>query len=392
MAITALVVMLIGGVGAALAQAGFFERRVTRGMARAVCVVTAGDCWRDREPCAVGSTSDASSWNASVAILRFGDDRLALVERRSDGTYAVTLERAPKGGLGATGGAHVKVHLGGVDLAVGGEVTASLLARLGKGRTWIVGSEAEARSLVAAGGASRPPDVTYDDRAWLGAVGASLGIDAGGGDASADVAQGEVTFDQHWGTSTDRRTGRHTVFIDASWAAEGALLGGVLGLATEHQGEIYAIEVDASGRPLDLRVTAAGRFGGSRDLPAVVQPVAGLLAARGEGERRFEVTAHLDLTDARSLAAARDLVDAMKRKHARATPTRELRRLIDERGTIEARVLTEQASSDENGLEGGAHGVALGYARQVERRERQLVAATSRGLDGQWITRTDCVA
>jgi hypothetical protein len=29
---------------------------------------------------------------------------------------------------------------------------------------------------------------------------------------------------------------------------------------------------------------------------------------------------------------------------------------------------------------------------QLQQRSQQLLAATSRGLDGQWITRTDCVA
>jgi hypothetical protein len=387
-AVIALVATLLG-LGAALAQAGSVGRRVTREMARAVCVVSAGDCWRDREPCVLGAGSDATSWSAGIAIVRLGKDRLALVERRSDGTYAVTIETAPKGGLGATGGTHAKVHLGGVDVSVGGEVSASLLARLGGGRTWIVGSAAAAQALVAAGGAARAPDVTYKDRAWLSTLGASLGVGAPDGDAPVSLGHGEVSFDQRWGTSTDHRTGGRTVYIQASWSGEGSVLGDALPVAGGHQGEIYAIEYDATDRLVDLRVTATGDYTGSRDLPAVVQPVAGLLAAAGTG-RRFEVTAHLDLTDPRHLAATRDLITAIARKRARSVPSAALRRLIDERGTVEARVLAEQSTADDHGAEAAAGGIALGYGRHTEHHERRLLVATSRGLDGQWLTRTDC--
>lgn len=391
-AAVALVVVLLGGagLGVALAQAGFLERRVTRGMARAVCVVSAGDCWRDREPCVLASSGDASSWTASVSILRFGRDRLALVERRSDGTYAVTLEGAWKGGVGASGGSpRAKFKLKGIDFSAGAEVTAALLARLGDGRTWVVGSEAETRAIVAAGGAARAPDVTYDDRAWLSSLGLTLGADVFG--ESVEVAGGDVAFDQHWGVSTDRRTGRRTASIHASWSARGGLLGDVLGVSAGHEGDTIAIESDASGRPVDLRVTSTGRFGGSRDLPAVVQPVAGLLPAGG-GDRRYEVTAHLDLTDPRSLAAARELLAAIDDKDGRATPAPALRRLIEERGTFEARVLAGAVVSDDSGASGGLGTVAVGLEHHAERVDRQLLGATSRGLDGRWIPRTDCVA
>ncbi|MDX6715800.1 MAG: hypothetical protein QOH30_2358, partial [Baekduia sp.] len=43
LAVVALVATVLG-LGAALAQAGYVGRRVTREMARAVCLVGAGDC------------------------------------------------------------------------------------------------------------------------------------------------------------------------------------------------------------------------------------------------------------------------------------------------------------------------------------------------------------
>src|SRR4051812_49496052 len=183
-AVVALVATLLG-LGAALAQAGFVGRRVSREVARAICPVAHGDCRRDQEPCAVASSSDAHGWSASIAIVRLGRNRLAIVERRSDGTWAVTLEGAWKGGVGASGGTHAKVDLGGLDFTAGAEVTASLLARLGDGRTWVVGSEAQAQAVIAAGGLDRPADVTYSDRAWLSALGVAIGTEAFDGGASA---------------------------------------------------------------------------------------------------------------------------------------------------------------------------------------------------------------
>jgi hypothetical protein len=387
--IVALVAVLLG-VGAGVAQAGFLGRRVTREMARAYCLVSHGDCRRDQEPCVVGSASDGGGWSASVLVFRIGHDRLALVEQRSDGTYAVTLEGAWKGGVEASGGTHAKLNLKGMDFTAGAEVTASLLARLGDGRTWIVPSLDAARAVIAAGGAPRGPDVTYSDRAWLSSLGVSLGTDAFGGEASATAAEGKATSEQHWGTSTDHRTGHRTTSIHASWTAQGSLLGDVLGASAGHDGDVIAVEADADGRPLDLRITTTGAFGGSQDLPAVVQPVAGLLATADAEGRRYEVTAHLDLTDAGNLAAARGLLDAIAGKHARSTPSAALRRLLTEHGTIEARVLAERASSDGDGGQLAVDGVTIGLEHHAEQHERRLLAATSRGLDGQWITRTDC--
>jgi hypothetical protein len=385
--IVVLVAVLLG-LGAALAQAGFLGRRVTREMARAYCVVSHGDCRRDQEPCVVGAASDGSGWSASVAILRFGHDRLALVEQRSDGTYAVTLEGAWKGGLAAAGGNAAKLKLRGLDFTAGAEMTASILMRLGDGRTWIVGSATEARALIAAGGSARAPDLTYGDGAWLDALGATIGTDAFGGSVTA--AEGEATLERHWGTSTDHRTGHRTTSIHKSWSVQGSLLGDVLGASAGREGDVIAIEADAAGQPLDLRITSAGRYAGSQDLPGIVQPVAGLLATADAKNRRYEVTAHLDLTDARNLAAARSILDALVHKDAFATPTAALRRLVAERGTIEARIVAEDAKTGEEGASLDVRGVTVGLGRHSEHHDRRLLAATSRGLDGQWITRTDC--
>jgi hypothetical protein len=376
------------GLGAALAQAGYVGRRVTREMARAVCIVGSGDCARDREPCVVGSVENSQAVTVSLAILHLGEDGSALVEHRSDGTVAVTVEQGYALGVAAAGGARAELDAGGLDVTVGGEVTASLIARHGKGRTWIVGSDAEAKDLLDHLGDAPEPDAVSQAGDWEGAVGTSAGVS---GLVSLDAAHGALTFDHEAGAQVDRRTGHRTLYVQSSWTGEGGAGGGVLGVSGGHAGETYAVELDAAGRPLDLRVLAAGSFAGSRDLPGVVQPVVGLLENGTSSGRVYEVTAHLDLTDARNLAAARELLDAVARHHATAEPSQALRRVIDERGTVEARVLQQQSSSDDAGLHVALSWAQMGGKAHVEHRTQQLVAATSRGLDGQWLPRTDCV-
>jgi hypothetical protein len=386
LAVVALVATLLA-VGAALAQAGYVGRRVTREMARAICVVGAGDCARDREPCVVGAHGGGQAMTVDIVILRLGEDTFGLVERRSDGTFAVTVERGGTAGVGASEGLGAGFSLGGVDVSVGGEVAASLVARLGRGRTWIVGSAAEAQRLLEDQDGAPEPDVTSGDGSLTSSAEASLGVTAL---ADVDVAQGGLTFDRQAGWSVDRRTGHRTVYVQASWATTASAGGrGVLGLSGGE--ESYAVELDRTGRPVDLRVIAAGRFGGSRDLPAVAQPVAGLLAAGDGDDRAYEVTSHLDLTDATNLAAARDLLNAIAARRATAAPSQALRRRIAERGTVEARILAERSRTDGGSFHVNLHTFELGGRAEVRQRSQQLLAATSRGLDGQWLPRTDCV-
>jgi hypothetical protein len=386
LAVVALVATLLG-FGAALAQAGYIGRRVTREMARAICLVGAGDCERDREPCVTTSGTRAQAVSFDIGIVRLGEDGFALLERRSDGTIAVTIEQGGKAGVGAAAGVGAGFRLGGADASVGGEVTASMVARLGKGRTWIVDTEDQARELVERRGGARPPDITSGNGALTSGLGASGGVS---GLVELPAAQGSLTFDRQAGWRADRRTGHRTAYVQASWAASGSAGGqSVLGLSGG--GETFAVELDAAGRPLDLRVIATGRFGGSRDLPAVVQPVAGLLAAGAGSDRVYEVTSHLDLTDPANLGAARDLLDAIARRTAIAAPSQALRRRIDTRGTVEARILSQGSKSSGAGFHVTFDGLKIGGSAEIEQRSQQLLAATSRGLDGQWLTRTDCV-
>jgi hypothetical protein len=394
-AVVALVATLLG-LGAALAEAGFVGRRVTREMARALCLVSAGDCRRDQEPCVTRAQDGKSSLTFNALLVRLGSRSEALIEQRSDGTVAVTKVEGGVLGLEGGFGADAKMKALGIDLAVGGELQASALARRERGRTWIVPDWAAAQRLLGRlrplhGGAPRSPDIEYGGRDLAGAVSGSLAAD---GLVHLDAARGSLSFDRSSGTRIDRRTGRRTVFVQARADAQASLAGGVLGLSASTAGELYAVELDRAGRPVDLRVVAAGSFAGSADLPGVVAPVVGLLQAGTAEGRVFEVTAHLDLTDAENLAAARGLLDAVARRGWSTelpAASRALRRRLDERGTVEARVLESRSTSDDLAVH-GALGGKVGADVHAESTATRLIAAASRGLDGRWLVREDCVA
>lgn len=383
------VVALVGALlalGTGLAQADGVGRRVTREMARALCLVGDGDCRRDQEPCVQRADADRSSWTGALALFRLSHDRFALVEQRSDGTFAVTVGRTLSGGVEAQIGLHAAAHVGGLDVSAGGTVAASILARLDDARTWMAGSEGEVRTILADGGASRPADRTSGDRAWLSSVGATLGADAL---LHLDAASATLTFDQHAGTVTDHRTGRRTIYVDAQTSGTATALAGVLASSTRDVREVYAVELSPSGRPLALQITATGPLSGSRDLPAVVQPVVGRLEAPGAD--RYEVTATLDLNDPAALQAAAGLLDAIAHRRGRAEPSVALRELVASSGTVEARILATDQTSDQTGAEATVVGRLAALDHATEHREQRLLAAASRGLDGQWIAREDCV-
>jgi hypothetical protein len=389
LAVVVLVVVMLG-LGAALAQAGYVGRRVTREMARAICLVGNGDCRRDQESCVVGSQATRQGMTVHLLLVRLGEDKLGVIEERSDGSFAVTLEDGIKGGLEASDGLKADFHVGKLGLSVGGEVTAALMARVGRGRTWIAGSRAEAQRILEQEGAGRPPDATSGSGAWDSSVDVDAGVEGSG--SGVDVARAGIGFDREAGWRVDRRSGHRIAYVQASVTGSAAVNGNVLGLSGDGR-ETYAVEYDETGRPVDLRVIATGSFAGSRDLPTVVEQVAGLLATdAGGGERGYEVTGHLDLTDAGNLVAVRGLLNAIAARQATVAPERALRRRIDEHGTVQARILASQSEEQEASFDVTGGPVRFGADVQILQRSQQLQAAASRGLDGQWITRTDCVA
>lgn len=391
--VTAVAVLL--AVGAALAQAGDLGRVVSRQLARAYCVVRGGDCERDREPCVVRSYSSSSGLVVRLLVLTLGGDRKALVERLSDGTTRIT--RLNGGRIGGTVGVGGSLRVG--KLGVGAELTASATVRPEGGNTWIVRSDDEARRIVAAmrdDRPLRPPDMRSAAIATELDGGGRLyaGMMKGGKPKPTVAVRGGLEFDRNDTVSVDRRTGRRVIAVAANITAHAGLLTGKrerLGTgATAGSGdETYAIELDASGRPIDLQVTAL-----TTAVPAIARSYAGQLAAGdgSGGRRRYVTTAHLDLTDPVNLALTRDFLRSMRGslKHPLPELGDRLREQIDGQAQIEARAYDQDES-------GGTHlaatisaGVRLGASYDSAGSSTRLVAAASRGLDGQWLVREDC--
>ncbi len=153
------------------------------------------------------------------------------------------------------------------------------------------------------------------------------------------------------------------------------------------------IEVDARGRPVALSLLETGELRGSGDLPAAVQEAAGLLAAAGEGTRRFEVERHLDLTVPANLVAARAVLaavgDPMRLRDATA-PGAALRRRIAEDAVVHARVYAVEARSHGVDL-AAALGIGAGVEATHEVVTARLLAAATRGIGGRWARRADCL-
>jgi hypothetical protein len=403
-----LLVALLFGLGAAMAQAGFLGRRVTREMARAMCVVRSGDCERDREPCAVSSDGHRGRVAVHLAVVKLGGGTVAVLEQRSDGTVAVTRGTTALLGIEAGLGAARDVSLAGISASTAAALTASYTSNGEQARTWIVESPQAARRLIeslrprqmavtgrgatplaAPGPAPPPPDITYRQISTEAAINA--GLQATAGDDDVQLVAADLRFPKTAGTRIDHRTGHRTIYVQLASSAK-LDVRGVLGLSHADGGERYAVELDAQGRPVDLQVQATGRFGGSTDLPDVAQPIAGLLAHGSADGRVYEIDAHLDLTDPENLAAARGLINAMSFHFGSpAAASQALRRRLDEQGTVEARVLRQTDDTQEHALQSPL-GPRVGIAWGHEDRSTELLAATSRGLDGNWVPRTDCVA
>ena len=400
-----LVALIAGALlaGSVLAQAPFAAGAVGRQFARALCIVRAGDCDRPLEPCVVSASTRDTGLSVSLVVVDLGGGRVATVERRSDGTYLVSVGNRFSGGLFLSAGVGLKGEAGGGGAGADVAGRVQLATAISRGRGWIVRSQAEADELLARSASSaaissgragpggprtphRPmpePDVVYRER---------------GDDLDADLslvlakakATGGVSVDGRSLERTDRRTGERTIsFTPDTVSLTGKL--SLLGSASRRirGGEGYRLVLDAAGRPVDLQIHSV-----SRELPDIARPFGAML--EGAGRRRpdsYETTAHLDLTDPVSLAAASVLL----RRPARYSQEdeRALTRLherIEQEGTVEVRGLRTEQGGGPYSLSAST-GIGRVGARALRTTgSSRLVTAASRGLDGSWHPRDDCVS
>ncbi|MEA2287074.1 MAG: hypothetical protein QOJ21_3117 [Solirubrobacteraceae bacterium] len=409
-----LLVAVVAGAGTAVAagaSGGDIAPAVTRQFIRALCKVTGGDCDRDRAPCPTHSKSERRGATVTIAIVKLGRHHMLLREERSDGTVALTLVEEDQGGVEAGTGVKAALSLGRSKIAVGGEARAAALVKAGSGSTWITKGEetamlearlrahfdaAPAKPLLPGFAAERvlptlrAPDETFGDRGLdvSGHAGASRGARAADvGISAADTA----------GSRVDTATGRRMFYLrrrnsaSASVAAKGATGEGAGASATE-----YAVTVDRDGRPVTLTVIDTGTLSGSMDLPPRLQPLAGALAVPTRGNRAWVTESHLDLSEPDNLAAAQQLVAQLRAPRPRlgglVDVPEALERALEERAVINARTYSMSGSSYGGQLAGRVGGV--GAAVDITANETEsahLVAAMTRGGDGRWRRRDDCL-
>ena len=393
-----LVVVVLGAAGAAADGSGI-PQSVDHQIERALCIVRGGECQQDRAPCSVDSGRRETAASARVLVFKVGGDKTVIRDERSDGTIAITVAYGRQSGFELAEGVHLAVSLGHGGIGLGGELTASAVATSEHGYTWIVRDPRAADALVGRLGVSRrtlerqvvagdlqPPAQRYDQGGF--AVGGGAARRGGAIElSSADVS----------GVRIDARTGRRTLYVqrtvdgalsltNAGWGATGS----------QRSRERYAITYDPSGRPVDLMVMTTGKYRVSMDLPARVQPAVGLLSAPTGGSRMYVEETHLDLTDPESLRVAGAFMDEVRHPRgidaASVAIADALRRRLDTVGVVHAR--TYDAGESRYGADAsiGVKGIRIGgqFSHTIE--DSHLVAATTRGLDGVWRKRTDCLA
>lgn len=396
-------VALTAGTGVAMAKAPQLLGAVTGQMLRALCIVTAGDCDRDRAPCVVGSDKKTISGKVSVAVFELGHDQVALVEERSDGRFDVTIVDGWNPGTQFSVGVELKIPKTG--LAFDGELRAAVLAHRRKGRTWTVEDADAASRLVdrlsgldaallpslVDGGTDREPEVSYEESGWSTTIGAGGTI----GDHGVTLALRAEDFE---GARRNHRTGHRTHYLKRAQVMGAALEGTVSGKADGEAVHVWAIETDETGRPVDLMILETGEFRGTMSLPSPAAEVAGLLGVPGRHAERYEVERHLDLTVDANLRAAMAFIARVVGPFKGSDPFADrvpvsdaLRDRLDRSATIHTRTYATDHSSQDEGASIAA-GLKLGAQYETSTHTSRLLAALTRGPNGIWQERTDCVA
>ena len=407
-----LLVALVGGAAATVAASGGSDiaRAVPREIVRALCLVRGGDCDRDRAACPVRSSSTRAGATVRVAFVRLGRHHVLVEEQRSDGAVALTLIEERSGGAEASTGVSAALRLGASEIAVGGAARAAALVRAGRGSTWIVTGGAAASALrsrlrahfraapareLAPGFLARrvlgelpAPSETF------GESGVELSAGLSGARGRASLALG-LSAEALSGVRTDHAGGGRTLYLrrlrglEGSGSAAGATVAG-----SAEQGTEYALTLDREGRPRDLAVIESGSLGGSIDLPLRLQPVVGLLDLPGSGRRAWVAETHLDLTDAESLAVATRAIGAGRpaRPGDAAVAAAALERRLAERGVVDARAYVLEGERYGGEVDASVGGLGAGLDVEAGTESARLVAAATRGIDGQWRRREDCLA
>jgi hypothetical protein len=387
----ALLLLVVAVVLAALLAADALGARsqvgdaVRRQLGRAICLAGGGErCDIDRAPCVVGMDETATEASAGIAVFRLREGGLLSVERRSDGRVTVTVVNDVGGELAVSAHRRLKLLAGRRTLGAGSgpSLDAALAGTIGSGMSWTLRGVPNLRLLPP----GVPPPTAVSRRRELSA---SLHVAFGGGPLrlAADLDARDVVS-----SGEDRRTRERSIVLSRQAAA--ALTGRVASRSADggaKADEQVVLVLDADGQALELVRIETADVRGSRDLPATAQPAAGLLSARGD-HRTAVVETHLDLTDAGNLRAAAEALTAARRgapPWRAATLGAALRDRLDRLGVVHARVYGEDERRYGAELPRGGLPVDLGLSKTFT--TSRLLAAATRGADGAWLRRQDCL-
>ncbi len=379
---------------------------VTRGMQRALCTVTGARCTTlTPQPCTVRTTTLTGAVGVKFTVLRVGRDSAIVRSESSDGSISITLLDRVDAGVQAALGAKGKVALGGQTLGGGTMAQASLIGRLGGGRTWTVRGKADADALVrklqavlAGRVASSTPGVgpvinlgqrllhkgshaklpTADSRTY------TAGLELEAKALLGPLKDANGSFGGLLGMRTDRDGAKTWMFtLDGTVAGPLAKAAGTEGTGS---GEVsLALTHDRHGGLKELTVSASGEVSRTTGLSPKT-----LATGRGKG-RSATLTATLDLTDPEDRARAQALLDALRS----ASPTRAaaavagLAAAVADHAAVDVSTYATKEDTYGFDLAAGA-GVQAGVQAEYSRNRTTLSGAWSRPPHGVWEARLDC--
>jgi hypothetical protein len=416
---------VVGAVVAGAAAVGSppaLALKLAAALRHGICRVAGGVCTSGEaraaglSPCLVQARTDRERLGGRMLVVRLGRGDALLVERRSDGSAAVSFTD------GASAGATVGV---GLRLPAGPRVGARGGAgvQFSSGRTWEFASFAAAarfvrrwaprESLGAEAGRllrracplchNRPSpqmpkaDATFHEGGPYGEFAAALHLGIRNAGAGAEE-EGEA------GLILGRRVGRdgRVTWYDRVDTETAGRLGALLGAVEARQASAASLEVTSvHGRPVELRVRAAARWHGDVDLPGATSSIRDVAAALrgapapppGGFGRRVEAEVALDLSDPANLRALAGVVEVLRLQVRPSDWDDRLRALaarLDADGAVDVRLLRVGLEERDVGSE-AALGLAVGGNYRRTQEVRDLVRAWSLRAGGGLREREDCL-
>ena len=400
-ALLAVVCAVVAGA-AAVGSVPALAAQVAGAVEHGICRVAGGICTADEAraaglaPCLVEARAHRERLGVRVLVVKVGRGDSLLVQRRSDGSAAVSF--ADGGSVGASAGL-------GLQLARrGGSARGGAGLQFTSGRTWEFASVAaatrfvrrwgktetlggEVRGLWPGGDEPPAPDATYKEGGPYAEVAAALGGPLG------------VEAAAEGGAVLGRRIepGGRVTWYDRFDGETAGRLGLVLGALERHDAGEAAIEVTTvRGRATELRVRAAARVHGELAPPGpataigdVVARLRGLEPEPGGHGRRLEAELTLDLTDPenrRALAGFLEIAALRVRPADWDDRVRALADRLDAAAAVDLRVF--RVGYERSDL--GADIVAAGGGYDRSEEVRDLLRAWSLPPGGSLQEREDC--